>query len=126
MNAPTESHQPPVSRLALWFAFLGGPVAWTVRLLASYPLVSVACRMGTTAPLNLITAATAAVGIAAVFTGLIAYRRVRRGGAAGLGDAYARARFMALGGVLISSIFTYSILAEGMAVLLHDPCLRAL
>jgi hypothetical protein len=125
MNVATEQHDPPAPRLALWFAFLGGPVAWTIRLLAGYPLVSVACRMGTTAPLNLLTAATAAMGLAAAVTGWLAYRRVRQAGPSGLGDAYARARFMALGGILISAIFTYAILNEGMAVVLQDPCLRA-
>jgi uncharacterized membrane protein YidH (DUF202 family) len=126
VNGATETRDPPVSRAALWFAFLGGPVAWTARLLASYPLVSVACRMGSPAILNAITAVTAAVGIAAAVTGWLAYRRVRDAAHAGLGDPNARARFMALGGVLISIIFTFAILNEGMSVLLQDPCLRAL
>jgi hypothetical protein len=56
-----ERRKPPVSNALLWFAFIGPPVFWTVHLLASYPLVSVACRLESTLPLNLITAAMAAV-----------------------------------------------------------------
>jgi hypothetical protein len=126
VTAATEHREPPVSRGALWFAFLGGPIAWSARLLASYPMVSVACRAGTTLPLNLITAATAAVGVAAVLTGIVALRRVPRAGDGGLGDSYARARFMAIAGIMISALFTYAILAEGLSALLHDPCLRSL
>lgn len=126
MNGATSHHRPPVHPAALWFTFLGGPVAWTIRLLASYPLVPVACRLDTTAPLNLITGVTAIVGIAAAVTGWIAYRRLGDRGTDDPDPTLARVRFMALAGILISALFTYSILAEGMAVLLHDPCLRAI
>jgi hypothetical protein len=119
-----ERLEPPVPRAALWFAFLGGPIAWSARLLSSYPMVPVACRLESTLPLNVITGLTALIASAAVVTGWVAYRRVRAGGPGGLGDAYARARFMAIAGVMISALFTYAILAEGLAPFLHDPCLR--
>jgi hypothetical protein len=126
MNTSTERREPPASRGALWFAFLGGPIAWSAHLLASYPLVSVACRLGTTAPLHLITAATAALAAAAGITGIVAYRRVRHGGPGGIGDAYARARFMALSGLITGLFFTFVIFVEGLPPLLQDPCLRSL
>jgi hypothetical protein len=127
MTAPTEQRRPPMARGALWFAFLGGPIAWTAHLLASYPMVAVACRMGSALPLHLITLGTAALAAAAALTGWIGYRRVRDAeGPAGLGDALARARFMALGGVFIGGLFTFVILVEGLPPLLHDPCLRDL
>jgi hypothetical protein len=127
MTAPTEQLRPPIGRAALWFAFLGGPVAWTAHLLASYPLVSVACRLGSATPLHLITLSTALIAAAAALTGWVGYRRVRDAqGPAGMGDALARARFMALGGVFIGGLFTFVILVEGLPPLLHDPCLRDL
>jgi hypothetical protein len=126
MNTPAERPEPPVSSAALWFALLGGPIAWSAHLLASYPLVSVACQIQTTAPLNLITAVTAAIAAAAGITGAVAYRRVRTSGPGGPGDTFARARFMALAGLMAGALFTFVILVEGLPPLLQDPCLRLL
>lgn len=125
MNNPIERREPPVARGALWFSFLGGPVAWSAHLLSSYPLVSVACRLETAAPLHLITAVTALIAAAAALTGLLCYRRVRDGGPGGLGDAFGRARFMAIGGIIMGLFFTFVILVEGFPPLLQDPCLKA-
>lgn len=124
---------------ALFFAVLGGPAAWTAHLLASYPLVSVACRMGTTAPLNIITGATALIAAAAAGTGWWAYRRSReheasetRGdghAAETRGDGHAsetRAGFMGLVGLLLGLLFTFAILIEGLPPLLQDPCVKGL
>lgn len=126
MSATVERREPPVSRLALWFGLLGGPVAWSAHLLASYPLVSVACRLGSAAPLHLITGATAAIAAAAAVTGAVAYRRLREHGNGRLGDAFARARFMALAGIMAGAFFAFVILVEGLPPLLHDPCLQLL
>lgn len=126
MTTSLDRREPPASRVALWFAFLGGPIAWSAHLLASYPLVSVACDLGTTAPLNIITAATATLSAAAAVVGWVSYRRVRAGGPGGLGDAYGRARFMALTGFVLGVFFTFVTLVEGLPPILHDPCLRAL
>jgi hypothetical protein len=126
VTTPTEPPVQPVSRAALWFAFLAPPLAWSAHLLASYPLVSVACRLQTTWPLHLITAATALIAAAAALTGWRCYQQVRAGGPAGLGDAFARARFMAVAGVALGLFFVFVILVEGLPPLLHDPCLRAL
>jgi hypothetical protein len=125
VNSAIERREPPASRAALWFAFLGGPIAWSAHLLASYPLVSVACRLDTALPLHLITGVTAAIAAAAGITGALAYRRVRHGGSGGIGDAYARARFMALAGLTMGLFFTFVIFVEGLPPMLHDPCLRA-
>jgi tetrahydromethanopterin S-methyltransferase subunit C len=119
-----ERREPPASRPALWFALLGGPVAWSAHLLASYPLVSVACQLGTATPLHAITLLTAAVAAAAGVTGALALRRVSAAGPGGLGDAFARARFMGLAGTIAGAFFTFVILVEGLPPLLHDPCLR--
>lgn len=139
--------RPPVGRLALFFALLGGPLAWTVHLLASYPLVPLACDMGTNAPLNVITAGTALVSAAAGAVGWWAHRRLRGAGedplddgapGAGSGDAepgalwaggdppFAWARFMAVCGALLGAFFVFVILVEGLPPILQDACLENL
>lgn len=114
---------------ALWFALLGGPAAWTVHLLASYPLVPLACRLQTTLPLNLVTLCTALVSAAAAATGGVAWRRLRRVGAGDPtvdrgGDIGGRALFMASAGAILGVFFLWVILVEGMPpILVGDPCI---
>lgn len=114
-------------RALLWFAFLGGPVAWSAHLLASYPLVPVACERASTLPLNLVTLATALVAAASAAAGAWGLRRLRAaeapGGGGGLGDAPRRARFMARFGLWSGVFFTFVILVEGLPPLLQHPCL---
>jgi hypothetical protein len=116
--------RPPVSLPVLWFAFLGGPAGWTAHLLASFPLVPVACDMGTNALLNAITAVTALVCAAAAVTGWIALRRLPAGQPGTVGDPFGRARFMARAGIILGIFFTFVTLVEGLPPLLHDACLE--
>lgn len=127
---------------APWFALLGGPGAWTAHLLGSYPLVPLACRMGTTTPVNILTAVTAAVALTAAATGWWAYRRHGAGGgpaggpaggsagggggSADAADAGDSAGFMGLAGMLLALLFTFAILLEGLPALLQDPCVEGL
>lgn len=116
----TRADRPPVGRLALFFALLGGPIAWTAHLLISYPLVPVACDMGTNAILNAVTAATALLSAAAALVGWWAYRRLR-------GDPpFDWARFMAVSGALLGAFFVFVIVVEGLPPLLQDACLENL
>jgi hypothetical protein len=111
----------------LWFALLGGPAAWTAHLLASYPLVLVSCRAGTTLILHSVTAATLIVAASASLAGWLEWRRLGEGAAPAGGEEairYRRARFMAVAGALLSGFFALVTLAEGVPVLFGDPCLR--
>jgi hypothetical protein len=126
--APRTDRDVPLA--VLWFALLGGPVAWSAHLLASYPMVPVACRMGTTAPLHAITAMTAAIAASAAAAGWWAWQRAR---GAGLPDgpgrfeaSESRAGFMGLAGMLLALLFTFAILMEGLPPLLQDPCQRGM
>lgn len=129
MSRPTGRDTPLA---LLWFALLGGPAAWTAHLLGSYPLVPVACRMGTTAPLNILTAVTAVIALAAAATGWWAYRRSRgpvgadpaRG--SGVEVAEPRPAFMGMLGLMLALLFAFAILMEGLPPVLQDPCLRGL
>lgn len=135
-GARGEGRRTDVPLPALWFALLGGPAAWTVHLLGSYPLVPLACRMGTTAPLNILTAATALLSMAAAVTGGWAHRRARSGngdfgaptGADGVAsaDTASRTGFMGLAGLLLALLFTFAIALEGLPPFLQNPCVEGL
>lgn len=118
----------PVRNGTLWFALLGGPLAWTAHLLTSYPLVPLACRLQTTLPLNLVTAATALLAASAAATGWLAWRRLPASGGARdrVEDVGGRARFMAAAGAVLGVFFVYVIVVEGLPPLLQDPCIDGL
>lgn len=106
--------------LALWFGILGPPLVWIARLSASYTLVPFVCRTGWLWLLNGITAVSLLV---AVIAGLVAYRSWRAGRGDLNGGAGARTRFMGLLGMLIATLFSAVIVAEGLANVLVAPCL---
>lgn len=126
MSRPTGRDTPTA---LLWFALLGGPAAWTAHLLGSYPLVPVVCSMGTTAPLNILTAVTVMIALAAAATGWWAYRRSRGAGepaGAGAEVAEPRPAFMGMLGLMLALLFAFAILMEGLPPILQDPCPRGL
>lgn len=119
----TFSASPParrVSRWALWFGVLAGPLAWTAHLLLSYPLVYVACGVGWwgMALLNAITLATALLAVAG---GVVGWRSWRRAGP-GADPPAGSVRFMGRSGVLLSALFLFAILLEGAPNLALSPC----
>jgi hypothetical protein len=113
-------------RLALlWFALLGGPAAWTAHLLASYPLVPVACAAGSVMALHAVTAVSVAVATASGLTGWRECRRLRgRVAEDGEDVRVRRAYFMAVSGMFLGGFFAFVTLAEGLPVFFGDPCFR--
>jgi hypothetical protein len=124
---------------ALWFGLLGGPVAWTLQLLVDYPLVAHYCfpdaakrTMPTIDSLHLlviiVSAVALAVGIAALLTAIRSWRV--SGGEFGsarvtLVEAApppGRVRFMALGGILASSLTIIGIALHGGFILTLATC----
>lgn len=114
----------PVGLFPLWFGLLGGPAGWTAHLLLSYPLVPLACATGLRLILHAVTLVTVGIIVAAA---VVAWRSWQRLGAPnGGGDGAELADrwqgFMALSGVLLSLLFLFVTLAEGLPVFFHDPC----
>jgi hypothetical protein len=145
----------------LWYGFMVGPVAWSLHLLLTYPLVPPVCPHGLEWVLHLVTAATALACVIGAVLSWRAWNRLkeehRRAGdlaeararaeaeaaaAAGRGPADdpaaaardaalevggpgrlspARARFMALGGVVLSGFFAVVIVIEGLPPF-FGPC----
>jgi hypothetical protein len=132
--------------LALWFAVLGGAVAWSAHLLVGWGLEEIACSPVSDGPRVLgvsltvwIGAATVVLGAVTVAAGLLAWRFWRTEGAAdpstgvepGGGDPEpqelvrrGRAGFMALFGLAANALFLLMILYGGVSLLLLRPCAR--
>ena len=111
---------PLASLPALWFAIFVGPAAWTLHLLLSYPLVPVACA--TLGPwllhgVTLVTVLAAGMGVVVALRG---GQQIERG-AVGSGGRDAR-RYLALLGLLMSAMFVFVILVEGLPPLFINPC----
>jgi putative membrane protein len=114
---------PTVGTGRLLFGFFSGPAAWTFRLLVSYPLVPVACDLGTNAPLHLVTIGFAALAVAGLVVSWGSWRRAREAPASEAVTPIRRAVFMAVSGLLLNAIFLLTIIVEGMNPLFVDPCL---
>jgi hypothetical protein len=113
--------------VTLWFGFLGGALAWTLHLLASYLLAEGSCapalavegtRVSSTVAILMhsATLAGALVALAATLSARSQWQRWR-------GDADRSGRaYIGLAGVFVSGAFLLIILIEGLPPLLVPPC----
>lgn len=108
--------------LLLWYAFLGGPVAWAVHIAARYPLVPTACKAGAVWILHVITAACLAVSVGAALSAVRVSRAVAPEAATAPRPPASRVRYMAWTGLGFSVLFGTAILLELLPALLQDPC----
>jgi hypothetical protein len=129
-EAETRSPPPPSSPgsdAASIFAFLAGPLAWSIDLGLSYFLVPRAHASGSNAPLHLGTL----VGVLVLAAGALAAARVLRrprgaivrGPAEDAARVAERARFLAAGGLAMQAFFLLVIVAMEIPKLLlgvHD------
>jgi hypothetical protein len=135
MTHPSSGrHQ--VSLAALWFGLFAAPVVWSLQLLLLYPAVAHACfprdrplavPLLSTDPLVLLVSIVAlAVATAAGLIALRSWRSTRAEQHAGeehlLETGEGRSRFMALGGMLLSGLFLFDIVMNGLPFLMLGPC----
>ncbi|MEZ4733968.1 MAG: hypothetical protein R3E79_43300 [Caldilineaceae bacterium] len=127
MAAQTEprSYQ-GIRQRGLWSSLATGAVIWSLHLVVSYAIVSLACERGLLQTIwgGFLLARWLAIGITilaaagVLYAGVIAYRNWqqlhRRSAvdAADNGELEGRFRFMALLGVLLNSIFLLAILVS--------------
>jgi hypothetical protein len=120
-----------------WFHLLGGPVLWSAHFLASYAWVEFACHaglpaldstvLGLTVTSWSVLALTLLVTLAAVYVGWSAYRSWRRLERSRKKDEpgsweVESGRFMAFGGMVLSTLFALTILLGGLPALVLGPC----
>ncbi len=106
----------------LWAGVLVGPLAALMQLEVNYALVLWACSHRSTWPLHLVSILALLLTIAA---GLLPLRLWQRLAVAEDGPGpQGRAKLMAVVGLLISIMMSLVIIAQWLAVFIHDPCER--
>ncbi len=114
---------PPTGLVPLWFTLLGGHAAWTLHLLLSYFLVSLAClpgpdfqlfgRGGYLLLIALLTVATTGLALGATIIGWHAWRRNGADNWPG---------FLAFVGMLLSGLFLATIIMQTAPLFFLDLC----
>jgi len=107
------------------FAIVGGPAAWVLHLLAGYGVEEAACgqaaadtgfRHDGVEVIAILTAVLATVALAAAVAGYVAARRPADG------DARGHRRFLAVAGLIGSSLFALIIVLVGYALTSLSGC----
>ncbi|MEO7986219.1 MAG: hypothetical protein ABI766_06770 [Gemmatimonadales bacterium] len=141
MTAPSASHPAPAEHAvalgALWFGLFGAPVVWSIQLVLNYALVTHACFPASnpraTPTFDGLWTAVLVAGVVAaliaVAAGVTAWRSWRltrqehHGGDEALRDAgEGRTRFMAVAGMLLSTIFLFGIVMNALPLFLVPTC----
>ena len=131
MNTSTPSQRAhKIGGLLMWFAVLGGAVAWAVHLIVAWGVDELACQSGHTSVAGV--PVRGVVGAGVVLPALVtlaalalAFRAWRRASAARRSDDdphMERAGMLALLGVCANLLFLSIIVAGGAAVLVFAPC----
>ena len=106
----------------LWAGVLVGPMAALIQLQVNYALVLWSCSHRSTWPLHLVSILALLATIVAVLLPYRIWQRVRID-EDGMGPP-ARAKLMAVVGILISILSSLLIIAQWIAVFIYDPCQR--
>jgi hypothetical protein len=116
--------------LLLWFAVLGGVLAWAVHLFAAWSVDELACASGhqdlagfpISAAVGVSVAVPAVVAVAALAASWLALRRTGRVRSAQADRAVGRSYLLAVIGVFLNLFSVTSIVLGGVAVLVLPVC----
>jgi hypothetical protein len=141
MPLPADGSPPKVlirsPQSAVLLALFGGPLAWTLHLLASYLAVALWCSMRWGGLGVAIAVLTVLFAVAALASAVLALRLWRRGQAALLSDAEpgvreswdarlgergAHAAFVGLLALFLDVLFAYLIVLEGVPAVFAPSC----
>ena len=134
-------HAGVVSLSALWFGLFGAPAAWAVQLISNYALNAHFCYPGDT-PLAspdfggvravglVMSAVLLVVAAAALAVAMRSWRRTRQEGRRNRSPDHhetvevgeGRTRFMAMAGILVSGIFLFGVLMNGLPLIAMPGC----
>ncbi len=137
----TATHPAPVRQevgpAALWFGLFGGPAAWTIQELVAYAIAAHACypsmepKLSVAMPwvtaidlvLSLVMLVVTALATLASFRSWARTRDTHEiNPHHTLDHGEGRIRFMALGGIILSLLFGFNIVMNGIVLLLQPAC----
>jgi hypothetical protein len=115
----------PLTTMLLWLGVLGGPAAWALQLLIGWTAEEADCSLGTarafdaTHGVNVwVSVGAGATALAALAAAALVWVGTRRGAA----DPRGRVQFMALSGLLASSLFLALIIVTAVGTTHFQPC----
>src|SRR5688572_19515828 len=125
-TVPPETTQPEEapSRGATGLGILAAPAAYAIVAVTNYFLAPAVCQMGLggISLLRIVTFLITLLGlVVAVWGGYLSYRNVQRARAAGAGADDSR-RFVGVGGIMLSVLFSALIIIAGLSGLAMRPC----
>ncbi len=106
----------------LWLGFLAGPLAWALQLQVNYMLTPSACEAKQEWWLHLVSLSALLLAGLGALTGWRSWRRLGPGSQEKGDMRSSRARFMALGGVVLSLFFALVIVALEIPNLILVVC----
>jgi hypothetical protein len=122
-----------VGLVALWIPIFAGPVLWSLTEIVLYPVSAQGCFTGivpAVVPPEAIGArwfgaiwviASTVLAALAVFLAVRSFRRMRE--ASETDAVLVRVRFMAYAGLIVSAVFLYAIVINGLGIALSgSPC----
>lgn len=120
--ATNQMHRNEVNPILLWVAVLAAPAAWAAHLMIVYPLVHVACEVGSELSLHVVSAV--ALAIAAI--GAALSWRIWQGTGADLIESLrgkaGRTSFMAFGGFAFALFMAAGIIYAWAPIFVLDAC----
>ncbi|MEU4244696.1 hypothetical protein [Actinoplanes sp. NPDC026619] len=129
MGSSTKRRSHQIGGLLMWFAVLGGALAWAVHVFVAWGADELTCQSGHTSvqgvPLRAVVGAGVVLpALVAAAALLMAWRAWRQTNAAKGDDdpRMERAGMLALLGVCANALFLAIIIAGGAAVLVLAPC----
>ena len=116
----------------LLFALLGGAVAWSIHLLASYTLLAYGCTSGWAGTRPALVAISVAALAVTIWSGWVARRRwlaarevdqpTDDAWDARMGERTARVSFLMVVGLVLAVVFSIGIVYEAMTIFLAPLC----
>lgn len=123
MSAATNhSNRSQANPYLLWVAVLAAPAAWAAHLMIVYPLVHVACDVGSELSLHVVSA----IALAVALIGAALCWRIWQGTGADLIESLrgrtSRTSFMAIGGFAFALMMAVGIIYAWAPIFVLDAC----
>ena len=116
---PTETQYHASRSAAVWAGIIGAPTLWAIHLQATYTLITYTCRSGNYLPMHL---TTAFFFVAALACAWISWRDKSGETREVPADLEPRSHFTSQLGALLSVLFAWEILAQGIVCFFLSAC----